>query len=148
MRIRLNPSALANTRWPEYMSRFLIGGATTALAGVVAKEFGPSIGGLFLAFPAIFPASATLIEKHEKERKHEAHEHGTRRGRKAAALDSAGASMGALGLIIFAVLVWKLIGELSPWIAVLIATLSWLAVSILVWNTRYQVKSLCPPHGH
>ena len=24
---------------------------------------------LFLAFPAIFPASATLIEKHEKEKK-------------------------------------------------------------------------------
>ena len=26
----------------------------------------PVIGGLFLAFPAIFPASASLIEAHEK----------------------------------------------------------------------------------
>jgi hypothetical protein len=32
--------------------------------------FGPSIGGLFLAFPAL-PASATLIEKHEKHKKEE-----------------------------------------------------------------------------
>ena len=41
----------------------------TVLAGVIAKKFGPVVGGLFLAFPAIFPASATLIEKHERERK-------------------------------------------------------------------------------
>jgi hypothetical protein len=30
---------------------------------------GPRVGGLFLAFPAIFPASATLVEKHEKQKK-------------------------------------------------------------------------------
>jgi len=41
----------------------------TAVAGIIANKFGPAIGGLFLAFPAIFPASATLIEKHEKEKK-------------------------------------------------------------------------------
>lgn len=28
------------------------------------------IGGLFLAFPAIFPASATLVEHHNEKRKH------------------------------------------------------------------------------
>jgi hypothetical protein len=32
-------------------------------------EWGPAVVGLFLAFPAIFPASATLIEKHERQRK-------------------------------------------------------------------------------
>jgi hypothetical protein len=32
----------------------------------------PVVGGLFLAFPAIFPASATLIEKHVRERKEKA----------------------------------------------------------------------------
>jgi hypothetical protein len=30
--------------------------------GLLAKKFGSTVGGLFLAFPAIFPASATLIE--------------------------------------------------------------------------------------
>jgi len=61
MRIRADLSALARTRWYEYISRFLYGGAVTALAGTIAKKYGPIIGGLFLAFPAIFPASKTLI---------------------------------------------------------------------------------------
>jgi hypothetical protein len=34
------------------------------VVGLIAARFGPVVGGLFLAFPAIFPASATLIEKH------------------------------------------------------------------------------------
>jgi hypothetical protein len=50
-------------------------------------------GGLFLAFPAIFPASATLIEQHERRRKQGTGGHGTLRGRRAAALDAAGASI-------------------------------------------------------
>jgi hypothetical protein len=32
-----------------------------------ASGYGPSVGGLFLAFPAIFPSGAGLIENHEKE---------------------------------------------------------------------------------
>jgi hypothetical protein len=47
-----------------------------------------SIGGLFLAFPAIFPASATLIEKHVRERKEKAGLPGARRGKEAAAFDA------------------------------------------------------------
>ena len=39
----------------------------------------PVVGGLFLAFPAIFPASATLIEKHGRERKEKAGLAGARR---------------------------------------------------------------------
>ena len=35
----------------------------SAIAGMIAKRYGAEIGGLFLAFPAIFPASASLIEK-------------------------------------------------------------------------------------
>ena len=69
MRIHVNPSALAETNWHEYAVRFVFGGLITAIAGIIAKEFGAVIGGLFLAFPAIFPASATLIERHEKEKK-------------------------------------------------------------------------------
>lgn len=106
----------------------------TALAGIIAKRYGPVVGGLFLAFPAIFPASATLIEKHEKQRKLKAGRHGTLRGRKAAALDAAGASMGAFGLLTFAFLVWKLVADLSSWVALSSATLGCLAASILAWK--------------
>jgi Protein of unknown function (DUF3147) len=69
MRIQADPSALRETKWHEYAVRFLSGGLITVIAGIIAKHFGPVVGGLFLAFPAIFPASATLIEKHEKKRK-------------------------------------------------------------------------------
>jgi hypothetical protein len=63
MQIKVDPSVIGQTTWYEYAVRFLFGGFITAVAGIIAKEFGPGIGGLFLAFPAIFLASATLIEK-------------------------------------------------------------------------------------
>src|SRR5579884_81328 len=85
--IQVNPSALRQTRWHEYAVRFAAGGFITAATGIIAKKFGPTIGGLFLAFPAIFPASATLIEKHEllKKRKHGLK--GTTRARQLASID-------------------------------------------------------------
>ena len=43
-------SALKSTRPSEYLARFLFGGAATVLAGLIAKHYGPAIGGLFLAF--------------------------------------------------------------------------------------------------
>ena len=54
MIVRLNPSALRETRWYEYLIRFALGGAITVIAGYIAARFGPIVGGLFLAFPAIF----------------------------------------------------------------------------------------------
>ena len=68
MDVRIDLSTLRQTQWYEYALRFLFGGLITAVAGLIAKHFGPAVGGLFLAFPAIFPASATLIEKHERQR--------------------------------------------------------------------------------
>jgi hypothetical protein len=82
MIVRFNPSALRGTHWYEYLVRFGLGGAMTVIAGLIASRFGPIVGGLFLAFPAIFPASATLIEKHVRERKEKAGLVGIRRGRK------------------------------------------------------------------
>ena len=64
MRVSLHLLALRQTKWYEYAVRFLFGGTITVLAGVIAKQYGPTMGGLFLAFPAIFPAGATLVEKH------------------------------------------------------------------------------------
>ena len=69
MQIKFDPSVIGQTRWCEYVVRFLFGGLITVVAGIIAKKYGPGIGGLFLAFPAIFPASATLIEKHEKQKR-------------------------------------------------------------------------------
>lgn len=134
--IKFDMSMLAQGRWQEYALRFVAGGAITAAAGLIAKEFGPGIGGLFLAFPAIFPASATLVEKHERERKEEEGVQGAERGRQAASLDAAGAAMGSLGLLVFALLVWKLLPVLTAWIVLPLATIVWLGVSMMVWVLR------------
>ena len=87
--ISFSPSSLKEGRWYEYLVRFALGGAATIFTGLISSRYGASIGGLFLALPAIFCASATLIEKHEIQRKREADLDGRRRGEEAAALDAA-----------------------------------------------------------
>jgi hypothetical protein len=134
--IKFEWSAMAQSRWQEQALRFAVGGVITVAAGLIAKEFGPGIGGLFLAFPAIFPASATLVEKHERERKEEEGVQGAERGRQAASLDAAGAAMGSLGLLVFALMVWKLLPMLTGWIVLPLATIVWLGVSMMVWVLR------------
>ena len=83
-------SSLKETKPHEYFIRFAFGGGATVLAGFIAAHFGPGPGGLFLAFPAIFPATATLIEAHEKKRMAKIGHDGTNRGRMAASIDAAG----------------------------------------------------------
>jgi hypothetical protein len=94
-----------------------------------------SHGGLFLAFPAIFPASATLIEEHVRERKEKAGLPGARRGKEAAALDAAGAVLGSLGLAAFGLVIWLMIVQSPAW-ALVLAAASWLAVAVLGWQVR------------
>ena len=69
MTISIDLSGLKKTKWYEFAIRFLAGGLTTALVGVIAKEFGPNVGGLFLAFPSIFPAAATWSRATRKSEK-------------------------------------------------------------------------------
>ena len=64
MHIKINLAGLKETKWHEYAIRFLFGGLVTVATGFIAKAFGPTVGGVFLAFPAIFPATATLIATH------------------------------------------------------------------------------------
>ncbi len=89
-----------------------------------------------MAFPAIFPASATLLENEQKEKKERAGLHGTIRGRKVAGVDAAGATMGSIGMIVFAAMVWKLLPAYSSPLVLLGATAAWFAVSVLIWHTR------------
>src|SRR5271156_4633186 len=134
MRVAIDLSALPGTRWYEYGVRFLFGGAVTVIAGLLAKRFGPIFGGLFLAFPAIFPASATLVEKHEREKKQKAGIMDTTRGRQAAALDARGAIIGSFGLVCFALLVWKLLPVWNAAVVLFVALSLWLGVSVLIWR--------------
>src|SRR5271167_2936701 len=108
MKIQTNFAALKHTKWQEYLVRFVFGGSVTAVAGIIANHYGPGIGGLFLAAPAIFPAAATLLEKHE-EKKARAEAHKQRFAHQVAGVDAAGAAMGSIGLIAFAIVLWQLL---------------------------------------
>jgi hypothetical protein len=133
VRISADLSALRGTQWHQYVVRFFLGGLVTAVTGLLGKHFGPVFGGLFLAFPAIFPAGATLIAKRERQKKARRGLHGDVRGRRAAALDAAGAVLGAVGLICFALLVWKeLVGNPPP-LVLCAAMLAWAVVSVTLW---------------
>ena len=132
--IRMDFSSLQETQPQEYVVRILFGGLCTVLAGLIARRCGPALGGLFLAFPAIFPAGASLIEEHEKKRKAEHDFDGTKRGRLAASIDAQGSSLGCLGLAAFAVTLWKGLPQHNAYYIAVIATVVWVGMSALLWR--------------
>jgi uncharacterized membrane protein (GlpM family) len=142
MMIKIDPAGLKQTKWHEYLLRFVAGGVITVIAGVIARKWGLGIGGLFLAFPAIFPASATLIEKHERQRKQEKELHGEERGTDAAAIDAVGAAMGSIGLMAFAGTCWWLIPCYPAPLALGGATVAWMVVSFSAWTMRQRRRRL------
>jgi len=133
MIVEVNFASLKSTKPHEYALRFLFGGIVTATAGFIAMRYGPVIGGLFLAFPAIFPASATLIESHEKQRKQKAGYDGTNRGRTAASIDAAGTFLGAIALALFAVILYRFLPSHNSILTLTTASLAWLTLAILLW---------------
>src|SRR6185312_4032849 len=56
VKIRLDPGPLKESHLSGHAIRFAVGGVVTVATGVIAKAFGPVVGGLFLALPAILPA--------------------------------------------------------------------------------------------
>lgn len=140
MIVKLSLSTLKDTRWYEYLIRFVLGGAVTAFTGVVSSLFGASVGGLFLALPAIFCASATLIASHEKRRKREAGASGRRRGQQAAALDAAGAALGSLGMLAFA-LTFRLLVERKETVAFIAALVAWTVISVAAWWIWRRIRA-------
>src|SRR5262249_21886455 len=91
------------------------------MTGLIAHAWGPAVGGLFLAFPAILPASLTLVARHE--------------GRAKAACEARGAVLGAVALVGFAIMSSVLAVRASPVTSLAAATGAWLAASILLWWT-------------
>ncbi|RXT41134.1 hypothetical protein [Bradyrhizobium betae] len=139
MLVKLSTSVFKQTRWYEYGVRFLLGGSATVFAGIVGAQFGVSVGGLFLALPAIFCASATLIESHERRAKEKAGLAGRRRGQQAAALDAAGAGLGSIGLAAFGATFYVML-SINVVGAFAIAILAWVTVSVSAWCLRRKLR--------
>lgn len=132
--VEIRLSALKQTKPHELLVRFVFGGLATVMAGLIAKRFGPGIGGLFLAFPAIFPATATLVQAHEKERKKKIGYDGNHRGRLATSIDAAGTSLGCLGLAGFALILWLLLPAHNPALVITLGAAVWFVIGWAFWE--------------
>jgi len=135
MIVRTKFSALKEGRWYEYVVRFVLGGAATVTAGIIAEIWGPEIGGLFLAFPAILCASATLVEAHERREKREHNVRGHERGTDAAAMETAGAALGSIGLVSFGLAVWVLAPRFG-FASLAFGSIAWLLTAFTLWRFR------------
>ena len=99
--------------------RFIAGALTSIVAGLLTIGFGPRIGGVMLAFPAILAASLTLIE--DQEDSAEARE------------DARGAVAGGAALAAFAAVAAALFVHINAAVALAVATLTWLVAASLLY---------------
>jgi len=112
--VGLDWSKLFAARPSEIAIRFAFGAGIAIVAAVVGAVFGPKAGGLFLAFPAVLPATLTLLERKE--------------GTTKAWADASGGVLGAVGLAGFAFTALMLL-RTNPVIALVLALLAWLLVA-------------------
>lgn len=111
MKISTSLRSVKETKPHEIAIRFVAGGFVTAFAGFIAN-----------------------INKHERERKEKLGLHGSERGRKAAAADAAGAAMGSIALITFALLAWQFLPAFRAWAVLVCATIIWFGIAYSAWR--------------
>lgn len=116
----LTLSRLRRVRLRDYLVRFAMGATISVVAAVVGKVIGVRFGGTLLAFPAILPASLTLIQEEE----------GTRRADR----DAIGAILGAVGLVVFGMIGEATFGRTDPVLALALAILGWLLTAFLLYG--------------
>ncbi len=139
VRIGCDFSKLGKTKPMEYLTRFLFGCALTLVFSLVTKWAGPIVGGLFLAFPGIYPSGSSFVEKKEEERKLKAGMEGRMRARSLASAHAVGAGVGCFGLMGFAAIVWLGLPRfgLAPSLAA--GTVAWFALSFGAWVLRERM---------
>lgn len=113
---------LRHTKPRSMVLRFAFGAAISIVAGLVGLAGGPRLGGVFLAAPAILPATLTLIERDQ--------------GRRQAELEVSGSVMGGVALSVFAVVAAALLGVVPWWLALLASLAAWVAVAVSLYVLR------------
>ncbi len=117
--VAIKPRKLRKITTGELATRFVFGCVAAGVAGVIALTFGNRVGGLFLAFPAILPASITLIAKQHNREKAE--------------IDAAGATIGALSLVGFAETSRALVGHFPIVVVEVGALVVWFCAATAVY---------------
>jgi uncharacterized membrane protein (GlpM family) len=128
-RMGVNLGGVKEAGFRDLLLRFIFGVVVAIAAGLVSLRFGARMGGLFLAFPAILPAGLTLIEQKE--------------GKEAARHDAGGAVIGSAGMLTFAIAAYLLLPALAAPLALALALLVWIAVSVAL----YLVSRRLVPEG-
>jgi hypothetical protein len=124
MKPELAVAQLRTTKPWELGLRFVFGGSIAVGIHMIANAWGPAVAGLFLAFPAILPATLTLVKRH---------------GGRAEAIDDArGARLGSIGLAAFAVIVALLAGHIAAPLVLALAAVTWLVVDVGLWFAIYR----------
>ena len=96
----------------ELLVRFALGAAVSVTASVISTATGARLGGVFLAFPAILPASLTFVEDKE--------------GTSKADHDAVGAILGGLALLVFAAVAESMFGHYNAGLVLGSALAAWL----------------------
>ncbi len=118
-RPRLQPAKLKEVGAGDLLIRFAFGAAISIVAGVVSLLWNARAGGMFLGFPAILPATLTLIE--QKQSKREAEE------------DDEGATLGSVALLAFAATAAWALTDLPAGVAMASASAAWLVVAVVLY---------------
>ena len=119
---------LSKVKPREYLMRFVFGAMISAVAGILTLTVGPRFGGMFLAFPAVLPATLVLLEKKD--------------GLAQAVSDVRGAAIGSLGMLAFAIIAYLLVRR-NPVLALAAATAAWALTSGVVYLTlRFLARLL------
>ena len=127
-RPRFDSGALREQSPRDYLVRFGFGAVISAVAAAIAIAFGARIGGILLAFPAILPASLTLIER--------------KSGREEAVVDSTGAAMGGAALVVFAIVAAWTLHRMNAVAALGLAGLSWVVSALVLFGAYVVVVRL------
>lgn len=129
---QLDLKKIRKIRPGELLVRFAFGALVSTVAGVLTITAGPKFGGLFLAFPAILPATLTLLEKKD--------------GLAQAVSDVRGAVIGSVGMIGFAIVAMLLMRR-DPLLALVAALATWVGISGALYLTlRILARSLGERH--
>jgi hypothetical protein len=115
----LSLAKIRQVRPRDYAIRFALGAVISVGAAILGKVIGHRFAGAFLAFPAILPASLTLIQEEE----------GTRRADR----NAIGAILGGAGMVVFAIVGEAAFGRLEPFLALFLATVGWTAASFALY---------------
>lgn len=126
VRPQFDLARLKNVRPRDLALRFAFGAAISLGAALIAAATGARFGGVFLAFPAILPASLTLLQDEE--------------GTRDADRNAIGAVLGGVALVVFAIVGEAGFGRIPAGAALLAALGAWLLTAVGLYGALATLR--------